>query len=151
MTPPPMPPPMPASTTGGSGWVVFSVDGRSLAGPLDEVREVVRACGIASMSGTRAPVTGLLELRGTPVPVVDLRSVATADGGDVLVLTTGRGVLGLAVDRVVSVLGPTDLRTPLPAEPLPPGFPAYVVEVCRDARDRPVFVVSLAALAGVEV
>ena len=131
-----------------SGWVTFLMDNREMAGPLDEVREVVRATGIEALSGTRAPVTGLLELRGTPVPVVDLRSGSDLSApGDVLVLSAAEGVLGLAVDRVSSVLGPDALRPT--DEPRPRGLPAYVVEVRRDAAGRPVLVVSLTALAGV--
>ena len=132
-----------------SGWVMFVLGGREMAGALDEVREVVRATGIEELTGTRAPVTSLLELRGTPVPVVDLRSGADpADDGDILVLSTPQGVLGLAVDRVSSVLGPDDLVAPDPAEPTPHGLPAYVVEVRRDPAGRAVLVVSLLALAG---
>ena len=51
-----------------SGWVTFVMGSREMAGALDEVREVVRATGLEELSGTRAPVTSLLELRGTPVP-----------------------------------------------------------------------------------
>jgi purine-binding chemotaxis protein CheW len=132
-----------------SGWVTFVMGSREMAGALDEVREVVRATGLEELSGTRAPVTGLLELRGTPVPVVDLRSgTDPADEGDILVLTTPQGVLGLAVDRVSSVLGPDDLVAPGPDEPCPHGLPAYVLEVRRDPAGRPVLVVSLTALAG---
>jgi chemotaxis signal transduction protein len=132
-----------------SGWVMFVLGGREMAGALADVREVVRATGIEGLAGTRAPVTGLLDLRGTPVPVVDLRSAADPGGtGDVLVLSTAEGVLGLAVDRVVSVLGPDDLQPPSAAEPLPQGLPSYVVEVRRDAGARAVLVVSLPVLAG---
>jgi len=128
---------------------MFVLGGREMAGALDEVREVVRAIGIEGLAGTRAPVTGLLELRGTPVPVVDLRSDADpGQSGDVLVLSTTEGVLGLAVDRVVSVLGPDELQPPSAAEPRPHGLPSYVVEVRRDATARAVLVVSLPALAG---
>jgi purine-binding chemotaxis protein CheW len=128
---------------------MFVLGGREMAGALAEVREVVRATGIEGLAGTRAPVTGLLDLRGTPVPVVDLRSDADPGStGDVLVLTTTEGVLGLAVDRVVSVVGPEDLLPPAADEPLPHGLPSYVVEVRRDAAARAVLVVSLPALAG---
>lgn len=132
-----------------SGWVLFVQAGRAMAGSLEEVREVVRATGIESLAGVRAPVTGLIELRGTPVPVVDLRSAADPGGsGDVLVLSTATGVLGLAVDRVTSVLACDELSPPPAGEPPPLGLPLYVKEVRRDAAGRPVLVVSLAALAG---
>ena len=132
-----------------NGWVTFVMDGRELAGALDEVREVVRAVGIESLTGTRAPVTGLLELRGTPVPVVDLRSADDLDGpGDVLVLTTSDGLLGLAVDKVLAVLGPDELTPPGVGAARSAGLPSYVLEVRRSAANRPVLVVSLTALAG---
>jgi len=131
-----------------NGYVSFAMDGRVLAGRLDEVREVVRATGIEPLAGARAPVTGLLVLRGQPVPVVDLRS-GSGDPtvpGDVLVLQVAEGVLGLAVDKVVAVLADNDL---VPAEGQRGlGLPAYVLEVRRDSARTPVFVVSLTALAG---
>jgi purine-binding chemotaxis protein CheW len=131
-----------------SGFVTFVVEGRTLAGRLDEVREVVRATGIEPLAGARAPVTGLLVLRGQPVPVVDLRSGSVDDDttGDVLVLEVADGVLGLAVDKVVAVLGEDEL---VPAEShRGVGLPTYVLEVRRNAAGAPVFLVSLTALAG---
>lgn len=129
-----------------SGYVTFRSGGRALAGRLGEVREVVRAVGIEELSGARAPVTGLLMLRSSPVPVVDLRSAAYAgDTGDVLVLQTEDGVLGLAVDKVVAVLGPDEL---VATEQTAAGLPSYVLEVRRDAAGEAVLVVSLPALAG---
>ena len=94
-----------------SGYVTFVMDGRMLAARLDDVREVVRATGIEPLAGARAPITGLLVLRGQPVPVVDLRSGAADSDttGDVLVLEVAEGVLGVAVDKVVAVLGEDDL------------------------------------------
>ena len=132
-----------------SGWVTFEMAGREMAGSLDEVREVVRATGIEELSGTRAPVTGLLELRGTPVPVVDLRTAADPDGrGDVLVLMTAEGLLGLAVDKVRAVIGDDELVRGAGEATHGAGLPAYVREVRHDRHSRPVLVVSLAALAG---
>lgn len=129
-----------------NGYVTFVTGGRAFAGRLGEVREVVRAVGIEALSGARAPITGLLVLRSSPVPVVDLRTAAYAgDTGDVLVLQTAEGVLGLAVDKVVAVLGPDEL---VPTEQTAAGLPSYVLEVRRDAGGEPVLVVSLPALAG---
>jgi chemotaxis signal transduction protein len=131
-----------------SGFVTFVVEGRRLAGRLDEVREVVRATGIEPLAGARAPVTGLLVLRGQPVPVVDLRSGSSDDdaSGDVLVLQVADGVLGLAVDEVVAVLGDEELVAAEGQRGV--GLPAYVLEVRRDTASAPVFLVSLTALAG---
>lgn len=133
-----------------SGYVTFRMGGRELAGRLGEVREVVRATGIEPLAGARAPVTGLLVLRGLPLPIVDLRTAADAeDTGDVLVLAADEsGVLGVAVDRVIAVLGPDDLVPLGSDEPRPSGLPPYVLEVRRDAAGRAVFVVAMRAMAG---
>jgi len=132
-----------------SGWVTFVMAGRELAGALDEVLEVVRATGVEELSGSRAPVSGLLELRGTPVPVVDLRTEPDPDGrGDVLVLMTAEGLLGLAVDKVRAVIGDDELVRGAGEATHGAGLPAYVREVRHDRHGRPVLVVSLAALAG---
>jgi chemotaxis signal transduction protein len=130
------------------------MDGRELAASLDQVREVVRATGIEPLRGVRAPVTGLLELRGQPLPVVDLRSAAEPGAlGDVLVLIDGvtdgtRGSVGLAVDKVLAVVDPEALTGT--AEPPSSALPGYVLEVLRTADDeqRAVFLVDLYALAG---
>ena len=132
-----------------SGYVTFQVGGQEMAGALQDVREVVRAAGVQPLVGSRAPVTGLLLLRGNPVPLVDLRTSAEpGDTGDVLVLEAGDdGVLGLAVDRVVAVVGEDDLR-PIDDPLHSAALPSYVTDVRRDAADRPVFGVVLRALAG---
>jgi len=133
-----------------SGYVTFVMGGRELAGRLGDVREVVRAIGIESLAGARAPITGLLTLRGTPVPVVDLRSAADpGETGDVLVLSAAAdGILGVAVDRVIAVLGPDELTPMQSGEPQPSGLPSYVLEVRRIAAGQPIFVVAMRALAG---
>ena len=89
-----------------SGFLTFVMGGRDLAAPLDQVREIIRAVGVAPLRGVRAPVTGLIELRGDPLPVVDLRAEADAGGhGDVVVMAPGaEGPVGVAVDRVLAVV-----------------------------------------------
>ena len=134
-----------------SGYITFRMNGRDLACPLDEVREVVRATGIEPLPGTRAPVSGMIELRNDPLPVVDLRSDAyPGEEGDVLVLNPGAaGMYGVAVDRVVAVVSNDDLVVE-EGEP-PAGLPPYVTQVLRRPEDRaPVMLVALRVLAGLE-
>lgn len=131
---------------------MFHMNGRDLACRLDEVREVVRAVGIDALPGTRAPVSGVLELRGDPLPVVDLRSDAyPGETGDVLVLNPGQGgSYGVAVDQVLAVVSDDELA-PDDAD-RPAGLPTYVLEVLRRPTDRsPVLLVALRVLAGLEV
>jgi chemotaxis signal transduction protein len=134
-----------------SGYITFEMNGRDLACELDDVREVVRAIGIEPLPGTRAPVSGMIELRNDPLPVVDLRSDAyPGEEGDVLVLNPDeRGSYGVAVDRVLAVVSDDDL---VAEEGDPPaGLPNYVTQVLRRPEDRaPVMLVALRVLAGLE-
>jgi FAD/FMN-containing dehydrogenase len=88
-----------------TGLVTFALGRREYATPLTAVREVVRLENLADMPGMEPPLAGVLDLRGTSLPVLDLRVGATADSrGDVLVLERGQssaeGSVGVAVDRV---------------------------------------------------
>ena len=133
-----------------SSYLTFRMGARVLAAPLDQVREVVRAVGVETLAGVRAPVTGLLELRGDPLPVVDLRTMHDEDElGDVIVVVpVEEGPLGLAVDKVVAVVTSESLS--VDESELPIGLPAYVLEVLRTVEgDRPVFLVDLRVLAGI--
>lgn len=122
-----------------SGLVTFVLGGRDYATPLAAVREVVRLEGLTDLPGMTPPLAGVLDLRGTALPVLDLRSL-DAQRGDVLVLEDG--AFGVAVDRVRSVLPDGEL---LPAGASGEQLPSYVVEVLRGP-DGPVFLVDLARM-----
>lgn len=131
-----------------SGYITFQMNERELACHLDEVREVIRAVGIEDLPGTRAPVSGLIELRGDPLPIVDLRAAPyPGQAGDVLVLNPAvGGSYGVAVDRVLAVVADEDL-SPDETE-RPAGLPDYVQQVLRRTDRSPVLLVGLRELAG---
>lgn len=142
--------------TGGqpvAGHVTFSCTERRLAARLEEVLEVVRAAGVEPLAGSRAPVTGIVELRGMPVPVVDLRSgndAGRSRRGDVLVLASEEdGPMALAVDKVLAVHPEGELV--LDAGPIPRGLPVWVDGVLRrNGEGAPIFRVRLRKLAGLD-
>lgn len=138
-----------------TGLVTFRLGAREYATPLHAVREVVRLEGLADLPGMTAPLAGVLDLRGTALPVLDLRvGAAPGSRGDVLVLeqagadgTDGLvdgSSVGVAVDQVRAVVGPGEL-TPAGAAAQEGVLPAYVVEVLRGP-DGVVFLVDLAAM-----
>jgi chemotaxis signal transduction protein len=134
-----------------SGYITFRMNGRDLACELDDVREVVRATGIEPLPGTRAPVSGMIELRNDPLPVIDLRSDAyPGEEGDVLVLNPiSGGSYGVAVDRVLAVVSGDELVAD--DDEAPAGLPPYVTQVLRRPEDRaPVMLVALRVLAGLD-
>ena len=140
-----------------SGYLIFDIGGHELAAPLAEVREVVRIDRLDVLPGLEPPVTGLMQLRGSPLPVADLRrnraahdASETADGaaGDVVLLAMADGsLLGVAVDSVVAVVS-QDALIADDAGTVPTGFPSYVVGVLRrvERPDDAVFLVAMSRL-----
>lgn len=128
-----------------SAYVTFDLSGRRYATGLPAVREIVRLRGLQPLPAMRPPLTGVLDLRGIPLPVLDVRSEGErAAGGDVLVLDPAGGdeLVGVAVDRVRAV-GPDGLRrVGVPAGGL---LPPYVVDVLHDGSGQ-VLVVDLLAM-----
>ena len=125
--------------------VTFRLGGREYATALDAVREVVRLEGLAELPGMAPPLAGVVDLRGTALPVLDLRlgDRSRRDGGsrgDVLVLQRGDGAVGVAVDQVRAVVAASDLARTGGGER--GVLPSYVVDVLRGP-DGQVFLVDL--------
>lgn len=124
-----------------TGLVTFRLGEREYATPLSDVREVVRLEGLADLPGMTPPLAGVLDLRGTALPVLDLRTgVVRGSRGDVLVLEREHAdgseglvdgsTIGVAVDQVRAVVQAGDL-SPAGASPDQGVLPSYVVEVLR--------------------
>ncbi|MCW2601025.1 MAG: CheW protein [Frankiales bacterium] len=123
-----------------SGLVTFALGDREYATRLSSVREVVRLEGLADLPGMTPPLAGVLDLRGTALPVLDLRFGDPAHRGDVLVLENpDETLVGVAVDKVRAVVDDAELS---PGGAASDELPAYVVEVLRGAHG-PVFLVDL--------
>jgi purine-binding chemotaxis protein CheW len=133
-----------------TGYVLFQLGESEYAAPLDDVREIVRLDGLERLPAAQPPLAGLVVLRGSPLPVFDVRPILAAGAapdvrGDVLVMTLDGDTVGVAVDRVQAVLPPDALpEADAPARALP----AYVVGVRRHD-DGPVLLVDLRRLLDV--
>ena len=128
------------------GFIMFELGGRPFAVPLPAVREIVRMAGVQSLPGMTPPMIGVLDLRGYPLPVMDLRDEHASGRGDVLVLDGGADgdPLGVAVDRVLAVLDADGLQASIgtDAGTATTPLPSYVKNVLRDARG-PVYLVDV--------
>jgi purine-binding chemotaxis protein CheW len=125
-----------------SGLVTFVLGERDYATPLSSIREVVRLEGLADLPGMTPPLAGVLDLRGTALPVLDLRIVAGVRG-DVLVLEGDDGELvGVAVDKVRAVVDEDELTD---AGQAGQELPSYVVQILRGPSGT-VFLVDLPAM-----
>lgn len=88
----------------------FDVAGRRLALPSGLVREVVRAVAISILPRAPAIVEGVINVRGTLVPVLDIRrrfrvpARALAPDQHFVIADAGVRIVALRVDRVVDVL-----------------------------------------------
>jgi purine-binding chemotaxis protein CheW len=137
------------------GYIMFRLGDRRFACRLDGVREVVRLYGLEVLPGMTPPISGVLELRGNPLPVVDLRAgdvgSRAASRGDVLVMATGIDAMGVVVDQVTAVHDEAELVSL--GEERPSGLPDYVIAVLhhRGAIYTPVLLVDLRAMLSVAV
>ena len=120
--------------------VTFVLGEREYATPLSVIREVVRLEGLTDLPGMTPPLAGVLDLRGTALPVLDLRSASGKEGrGDVLVMASEESPVGVAVDRVSAVVEADELgQGGVAGDELP----SYVQQVLR-GKTGPVFLVDL--------
>jgi len=130
--------------------LLVEMAGQRWALPAGRVREVLRAAALTGVPQAPAALLGLLQLRGEPVPVLDLgarvglgaRPLAARDHIVVVETSEGRTV-GLRVDRPLELasLTASDRR---PAEALSPTL-AGIPGIAADA-DGVVLVHDLAGL-----
>ena len=100
-----------AGTTedGFSQFVTFHLGGECFAFPMETVLEIIRVPSTVSVPLTPTALVGLANLRGTVLPVVDLRRTLALedrsydDATRVVVVDCGQPV-GLVVDRVARVM-----------------------------------------------
>jgi chemotaxis signal transduction protein len=121
-------------------YVTFRLDGRDLATRIELVREVVRLGDLVTLPGMAAPMAGVLDLRGTSLPVVDVRSTPGGPG-DVLVLEDGDRSYGFVCDAVAAVVG-SETLVEEESRGTREALPDYVEAVLRGTAG-PVFLVDV--------
>jgi purine-binding chemotaxis protein CheW len=90
--------------------LVFRLDGAEYALPIEQVAEIVRMVAITPVPGSPSWMAGAIDLRGSVIPVVDLRlrlglpERAPQPSTPIMVGRTGSRVVGLIADEVVDVL-----------------------------------------------
>lgn len=90
------------------------------AADIMRIREIIRPQKLTSLPKSPSFVEGVLNLRGTVIPVIDLRKrfdfpVADLDKNTrLLIVTVGKQLLGLEVDEVTEVITIhlTDIKPP---------------------------------------
>ena len=127
----------------------FEVAGRRYAADVHQVREVVRWQPVTSLPNAPPLIEGVIDLRGTIVPVVDLGRAlggAPVEGGRrarIAIAEIDGMVVGLAVDVAVDVIAADVARMEdPPALAVNAGYDA-IRAVLRQPDGEPVLVLSL--------
>lgn len=102
----------------GREYLAFSLGGEEYVVDILKVQEIRTYEGVTRIANVPAFIKGVMNLRGTVVPVVDLRLRFNVGKGEynastiVIVINLGKRTIGMVVDGVsdVVVLKPADLR-----------------------------------------
>ena len=90
-------------------FVVLSLSNETFAVSVEQVKEIIRVPLITWVPGSRGPVKGVINLRGSIVPVLDLAEVLSLKPGDagpdtrVVIVDTAEGMVGMLVESVEEV------------------------------------------------
>ncbi|HYW81502.1 MAG TPA: chemotaxis protein CheW [Thermoguttaceae bacterium] len=99
-----------SATTGTIQIVSFRLADETFGVAITKVREIILMCDITRIPQTPHYVKGLINLRSTVIPVVDLRALFGMAEGDqsddsrIMVLQVGTKTVGIVVDGVDEVL-----------------------------------------------
>ncbi|MDW7652262.1 MAG: chemotaxis protein CheW [Bacillota bacterium] len=91
-------------------WVVFSLAGEKYAAPISHIREVIKIPEIIKIPESLDFVEGVVNIRGSVIPVIDLKfrlKLGKADGdrnSRVMIVDVGGVQAGLIVDHVSEVM-----------------------------------------------
>lgn len=105
--------------------VVFALGERLLGVPSSTVQELIRAVAVTGLPGAPPGVIGVIDVRGTLVPVVDLservglapRPIRSSD--HLLLCDATSGLLALRADRVIELRAANTEAVPRGAEANP--------------------------------
>jgi len=120
-------------------WVTFRLGSEVYGLPVAPVEQIVPMVTITPLPEIGEPVAGVINVRGTAVPVVDLRRhVGQADAAflldtPIVLARIGPHALGLVVDEVLDVLSlaPADLIVPTQILPRELGEAPVVAALAR--------------------
>lgn len=106
----------------GTRVLVFRIGSHEHAVPLEKVKEIVRLGKITPVLEALDFVEGVISLRGTPVPVVDLRKrvglLEPREGLDtcIVVVLWDKGYAGFIVDKALELVGIREEEVQPPTE-----------------------------------
>ena len=130
----------------------FEVGSHTFGMDVASIREIVRWRTVKPLSGSPPLIEGVIELRGTLIPVVDLgRALGEGPIGEtararIVISQTGGLVLGLVVQRATDVLTVEASDLSGPAATVSPNSAAVIQAIARRPGADPIVVLSLEPL-----
>lgn len=118
------------------------------AADIMRIREIIRPQKLTNLPKSPSFVEGVLNLRGTVIPVIDLRKRFDFPGTDLdkntrlLIVTVGKQLLGLEVDEVTEVITISVKEIKPPPQVVKGVSAEYLVGVCL-AKDSLIMLLNL--------
>lgn len=133
-------------------YLSFALDGRPYAVPLVRVAEITPVCELRKIPHMPRAVEGLMDLRGSVFPVLNLRARLHLKGqpvppDNIVIMEQGGSRMGVLVDRVLSVLTVSPEQH-VPASPLLAGVEGALTEGFVLVDGQVVVILDSHALAG---
>lgn len=133
-------------------YLLFKVGEEIFSCPILSVREVLRTHGLKFLPGAQAPTSGLVELRGVVLPVIDLRlwlgfePTLGHESQRLVVVDDGTDGICLLIDEVLEVTNVAkEARVPVPSVGYG-GFDRHKVQGMYPFGDRMMMVLDLECL-----
>jgi len=112
----------------GTRFLILSLDGESYAIPIARLLEITVARAIQRDPSLAEVFEGKVEFRGAWIPVLNVKKIFKLPGmpgTTLLVVTSGKGTLGILVDAVTDILDTEQRPAPLPKGVINPGLHYY--------------------------
>ncbi len=119
---------MGTNSNGQRNLVTFRLDRQTFALPIEPIVQIIEMVTITPLLQVNPAVEGVINVRGTAVPVVNLRRHLCLPEAKLelhtplILVQTGERTVGLIVDEVSSVLNISASQITIPTEVLPEGL-----------------------------
>lgn len=120
-------------------FVVFCVESERYALPISEVERILHEVPVTPLPRTPKLLTGVFDLRGSTIPVIDLRRrmemADRSEEGNFVVTLTDFGRVGLRVDRVEGIVSATDDQIEPPQTAILEDADPFIGGILRSGED----------------
>ena len=131
--------------------VSFQVDDKTYAVEISKIVEIIYYRGAMSLPQSPEFIEGVVDLRGTVIPVLDLKkrlrlsSKITGSPNHILVVRFGDKMVGIVVDEVKEVIRIEEAQIQSPQTFIKAGSSKHLLGVCK-VHEQLIFILSMDTL-----